>query len=139
VRVRDDVPRPRLYLDALSVWLSSAAAAESPATRTPSPQLADKVWRVTAPGNRAPGTVYVFLSDGTLMMTSGVETYRLAVWRADSATRLTIVEDAVVSYGADVLEMTDRLLRLRLALKSENVELTLEPAQTPAACPDLRR
>jgi hypothetical protein len=96
------------------------------------------VWRVTS-GNRAPGTLFVFLSNGTLMMTSCVEVYRLATWRAESTDRLTIVEDPPVQYTADIQALSENRLNLRLNLRSEQVDLTLEAAQAPFVCPDLLR
>lgn len=71
-------------------------------------------------------------------MTSCVETYRLAAWRLDAPDRLTILEDAVTSYGADVRRADAQRLELRLHLKSEIVDVGLEPATTPFVCPDLR-
>ena len=100
--------------------------------------LVNTVWRVTS-ANRAPGTLFVFLSNGTLVMTSCVEVYRLATWRAESADRLTIVEDTAVQYTADIRALSQDSLSLRLNLRSEQVDLTLEAAQAPFVCPDLPR
>ena len=100
--------------------------------------LVNTVWRVTS-GNRAPGTLFVFLSNGTLVMTSCVEVYRLATWRAETTDRLTIVEDPPVQYTADMLALSQNSLSLRLNLRSEQVDLTLEAAQAPFVCPDLPR
>ena len=100
--------------------------------------LLNRVWRVTS-ANRAPGTFYAFLSNGTLIMTSCVETYRLATWRAETPTRLEITEDTTVSYGADVLTLDETRLNLRLNLKSEQVNLELAITQVPFVCPDLPR
>jgi len=100
--------------------------------------LVNTVWRVTS-GNRAPGTLFVFLSNGTLMMTSCVEVYRLATWRSETTDRLTIVEDTTVQYTADILALSQDRLSLRLNLRSEQVELRFEPAQAPFVCPDLPR
>jgi hypothetical protein len=100
--------------------------------------LANTVWRVTS-GNRAPGTLFIFLSNGTLMMTSCVEIYRLARWRAETMDRLTIVEDVTVQYTADIQALSEDRLSLRLNLRSEQVDLTLEAAQAPFVCPDLPR
>jgi hypothetical protein len=100
--------------------------------------LVNKVWRVTSP-NRAPGTFFAFLANGTLIMTSCVETYRLATWRAEAPTRLEITEDPTVTYGADVLTLDETRLNLRLNLKSEQVNLELATPQVPFVCPDLPR
>ncbi len=97
------------------------------------------VWRVTAPTSRAPGSFYIFLADGTLVMTSCVETYRLATWQRADEDTLTIIEDRATQYDADVAQPNDRELRLRLKLVSETVDLTLMRAAVPYVCPDLRR
>ena len=77
-------------------------------------------------------------------MTSCVETYRLAAWRAETPgdaapKRLTIVEDANTTYGAEVRRADDQRLELRLHLRSEVVDVGLEVATTPFVCPDLRQ
>ena len=86
-------------------------------TTGPAPGLLlNTVWRVTS-DNRAPGTLFVFLSNGTLMMTSCVEVYRLATWRAETTDRLTIVEDTTVQYTADIQALSEASLSLRLNLQ----------------------
>ena len=72
-------------------------------------------------------------------MTSCVETYRLATWQTEGTDRLTIAEDPTVSYTADILALSEYSLRLRLNLRSEQVEIAFEPAQAPFVCPDLPR
>ena len=100
--------------------------------------LVNTVWRVTS-GNRAPGTLFVFLSNGTLVMTSCVEVYRLATWRSETTDRLTIAEDTTVQYTADIQALSETSLSLRLNLRSEQVDLTFEPVKAPFVCPDLPR
>ncbi len=100
--------------------------------------LVNKVWRVTSP-DRAPGTFYAFLSNGTLIMTSCVETYRLATWLAETPTRLEITEDTTVRYSADVLMLDETRMSLRLNLRNEQVNLELATPQVPFVCPDLPR
>jgi hypothetical protein len=122
------------------------ACTPAPAVEPSSPPTAsftNRVWRVISPAGRAPGSFYIFLSDGTLVMTSCVETYRLATWRAATPgdavpNRLTIVEDTNTTYGAEVRRADGQRLELRLHLKSEVVDLGLEPGTTPFVCPDLR-
>ena len=115
-----------------------APVAPVTATNLVAGPLVNTVWRVTS-GNRAPGTLFIFLSNGTLMMTSCVEVYRLATWRAETTDRLTIVEDVTVQYTADIQALSEDSLSLRLNLRSEQVDLTLEAAQAPFVCPDLPR
>ena len=96
------------------------------------------MWRIVSPAGRAPGSFYAFLSDGTLVMTSCVETYRLATWRLMSPQRVEITEDTITRYEADIARADQARFELRLHLKSEVVDLALEPAATPFVCPDLR-
>jgi heat shock protein HslJ len=109
---------------------TSGRAARTPWTNT--------VWRVASAG-RAPSSVYVFLEDGTLVMTSCVETYRLAEWEMMPNGRLLVTEDRVTTYEASVTEETSGVLRLQLFLKTETVDLMLAKAGTPFVCPDLPR
>ena len=81
----------------------------------------------------------MFLSNGTLIMTSCVETYRLAQWTLDPPASLTITEDPITRYGADIVRIDERSLALRLKLRTENVDLTLGLVDTPYVCPDLPR
>ena len=81
----------------------------------------------------------MFLSNGTLIMTSCVETYRLAQWTLEPPASLTITEDPITRYGADIVRIDERSLALQLKLRAENVDLTLDLVDTPYVCPDLRR
>lgn len=101
--------------------------------------LVSTVWRITSPAGRPLGSFYLFLPNGTLVMTSCVETYRLATWQREGTDRLTIVEDPTVRYTADILALGADSLRLRLNLRSEQLELAFELAQVPFVCPDLPR
>jgi hypothetical protein len=101
--------------------------------------LVDRAWLIVAPPGRAPGSLYVFLSDGTLLMTSCVETYRLATWRWSGDGRLEVTEDPITRYTARVLVIEERDLTLRLELVRESVELRLRAADVPVVCPDLPR
>jgi len=115
----------------------TGAAAPSPSTTES--RLTNKAWLITAPAGRAPGSLYVFLADGTLMMTSCVETYRLATWQLQGDDRLVVTEDPTTRYVVRVIDVGERELRLRLELVGENVDLELRAADAPIVCPDLPR
>lgn len=115
---------------------TQVTAAAPPTTAS---RLINKVWSVTAPPDRAPGSLYIFLADGTLMMASCVETYRLATWQSQGDDRLVVTEDPTTSYGVRVIDQGERDLRLRLELTGENVDLELRAADAPIVCPDLPR
>ena len=124
---------------ACALLLVAGCTSPPPAAPASTDRLINKVWRITSPPDRAPGSFYIFLSDGTLVMTSCVETYRLATWRADGVSRLMIAEDPGVQYPAEIRDVRDREAHLRLILKSEQVELTLTQADAPFVCADMPR
>src|SRR5262245_7195784 len=73
----------------------SAATIVSAQNATPPPApplLVGKIW-LSTDQTAAPGTLRVFLPDGTLVMTSCVETYRLARWTSMGAGRISWQED----------------------------------------------
>lgn len=100
--------------------------------------LRDRVWIDQSPG-AAPGTLRAFLSDGTLLMTSCVETYRLAPWRWVSGARLVWEEDGI-NVGAEVVVVSKDTLGLAIDLADGTTEThTFKAAQSPVVCPDLPR
>lgn len=123
---------------ALSACSRASTSAPAPQPASDSPTFTNRVWRIVSPGGRAPGSFYAFLSDGSLVMTSCVETYRLATWRLMSPQRVEITEDPITRYEADIARADPTRLELRLHLKSEVVDLAFEPAATHFVCPDLR-
>ena len=118
---------------------SDSALTAGAASESPRDALINKVWRVSAPAGRPQGSFYVFLSNGMLIMTSCVETYRLAQWTLDPPATLTITEDPITRYGADIVRVDERSLALRLKLRNETADLMLELVDTPYVCPDLPR
>jgi uncharacterized protein YecT (DUF1311 family) len=102
-------------------------------------QLFSRIWRVTDPPlQSAPGSIYVFLPNGTLL-----ETYRIAAWTIDKkAPRVfRVVEDGRLAFTATIVELTDSTLRLRqnLIRSDEKRDITLTAVEQEFVCPDLRR
>jgi hypothetical protein len=131
---------------------NSALTKESPltspavaATNTNPDQLFGRIWRISkATSAPAPGSIYIFLSNGTLLETSCVETYRVATWTADRKDPgvLQITEDGRPAFTAKVIESTDKMLRLQQTLLmggKESRELTLTSVDQEFVCPDLRK
>ena len=122
-----------------------AASCSRPATdqetRTASPDVAPafvgKTWLSTDP-SAPPGTLRIFLPDGTLVMDSCGETYRLARWRAIDERRIEWQEDTA-RIEAEVTEVSSDQLQLRLHLVSEVKEEHYRSASVPYVCPDTRR
>jgi uncharacterized lipoprotein YbaY len=94
------------------------------------------VW-VSTDSSAAPGTLRIFLPDGSLVMTSCTETYRIARWRSINNRRIEWDEDGSRIEAEIVRATADRLhlrLRLRNGLKEENYR----SARVPFLCPDAR-
>ena len=69
---------------------------EPPAGTAPTEEtsaLVDRAW-TRSDSTELPGILRIFLSDGTLVMDSCWETYRLSRWRKESDTTLVWQEDA---------------------------------------------
>ena len=98
--------------------------------------VVDRVWLDTG-DDAAKGTLRAFLSDGTLVMTSCVEVYRLAPWRWVDDSRLVWEEDGRSIHGEVVLAGRDELV-LAIALDDETVTRRFSAAQAPVVCPALR-
>src|SRR5262245_43152435 len=113
-----------------------APAAAQPIAREAAesgPYFINRVWAVSDSTAVAPGSLRVFLSDGTLVMASVHEAPALGAWRYEGG-RLTITEEGR-DYPADILELTDRSFRIRMLSPGEPVEIAFAPAEqaSPAA------
>jgi hypothetical protein len=95
-----------------------------------------KTW-ISTDSSAAPGTLRIFLPDGTLLMDSCLETYRLAKWRAIDDRHIEWQEDTA-RIEAEITQATADQLQLRLRLVSEVKEENYRLAQVPFVCPDAR-
>jgi hypothetical protein len=86
----------------------------------------DKVWRVSESSGVAAGTLYVFLSEGTLVITSPNSKPALERWKYEGGA-LTMVEEGI-PYKVDILKLTKDEFRIRSNNPGEPVEVTLVPA-----------
>ena len=96
------------------------APAASPAT------FVNRVWRVADSTAVAPGQLYVFLSEGTLVMTSPSSTPSLGTWRR-AGNGFTMVEEGR-PYRVDILALTDQEFRIRSHNPGQPVDIRLVPA-----------
>jgi uncharacterized lipoprotein YbaY len=112
----------------------AAEAASQSSNRQPS--FVGKGW-VSTDSSAAPGTLRIFLADGSLVMTSCGETYRIARWRSINDRRIEWDEDGSRIEAEIVRAAADRL-QLRLRLRSGVKEETYRPARVPFVCPDTR-
>ena len=113
-----------------------------PAPDTGLQSLFSHVWRVTkAPSTPPPGSIYVFLPNGTLLETSCVETYRVATWTVDKAAprALRVVEDRQLAFTANVAVLSDSTLRLQkqLVRSKEMQDVTYSAVEGEFVCPDI--
>ncbi len=125
----------------LSLCVSVSAACSPPAITNEATNnrlaLVDRVWTSTDPA-AAPGSLRVFVSDGTLVMTSCVEVYRLARWQQTAEDQIEWDEDGA-RIQASIVDATDDRLHLQLQLVSEARDEEYEIARSPRVCPDLPR
>lgn len=125
---------------------STVASAPAIAS-TPSGDLSllfSKIWQVTeAPFDPAPGSINVFLPNGTLLQTSCVETYAITGWTADRdvPNRIQVNEGGRPVYNAEILELSNTTLKLRRSLipSNETQEITYTAVEEEFICPDLPR
>ena len=105
-------------------------------------QLFSRIWRVTDPVSKsAPGSILIFLPNGTLLEGSCVETYRIASWTIDKRTpsAVRVVENNQLAFTAEITELAKNRLRLqqRLVRSRENRNLVLQAVNGEFVCPDL--
>lgn len=106
------------------------APATSPVPAEASSSFVNKVWQVAESGQVAVGSLRVFLSDGTLVMTDPHSTSTLGAWRYDGG-RLTIIEESR-EYPTDIRDLSESAFRIRMHGPGEPIELLFEPAGQPA-------
>ncbi len=107
---------------------SAPTSAPAPADTATPVSFVNKVWRVAESTTVAQGTLYVFLSDGTLVITSANSKPLLGTWTSTGAGSLTMVEQAI-PYRVDILELSTAQFRIRSHNPGEPVDITLVPAQ----------
>jgi len=115
-----------LLLITLLAACSDPAPSAPPAPTAP-PSFINKVWSVSASPTVAPGTLYVFLSEGTLVITRTGDKPMTGTWTRAADGAITMVEEGL-SYRTEILSLTETELRLRSHNPGEPVEITLSPA-----------
>jgi hypothetical protein len=126
-------------LAAPAAWAQDASPA---ASKPPMALLFKNIWRITK-AERQPfqGSIYIFLSNGTLLETSCGEPYRIALWSRDKQdpSTLRITEDQRVVATWKITELTRATLRLekKLTRSEDKQEETLTPVKQEFVCPDL--
>ncbi|HET7470905.1 MAG TPA: hypothetical protein VFJ81_14575 [Gemmatimonadales bacterium] len=98
---------------------------KSGAADATAPDFANRVWKVAKGSEGDPGTFYVFLSDGSLLVTSPHGTPALGTWHY-SGEVLTMVEQGL-PHQATVLRSTPDTFALSVAGSGQPVVLTFVP------------
>ncbi len=115
----------------LSGCTSPVPLPEGDSTRVPAapPGFVNKVWMVDRSPSVARGQLYVFLSEGTLVIASSTGTPSFGKW-SDEGGMLTMVEEGI-PYKVDVVELTDDMFSIRINNPGPPVEMTMVPAEVP--------
>ena len=106
------------------------------ASRDGQPAFVGTVW-ISTDAATPPGTLRIFLPDGTMVMDSCGETYRLARWESIDRDRITWQEDGA-RIEAAIAQATPDALQLRLRLRNEVRQENYRPAHVPYVCADSR-
>lgn len=107
----------------------TAAVANAPAPPPSSvkPGFVNKVWEVSLSTGVAPGTLYAFLSDGTLVITSPNSKAAFGAWTYTNGA-LTMTEESQ-EYKVDILKLSHEELRLKSNNPGGSIEILLVPAR----------
>ncbi|MDR6952471.1 hypothetical protein J2X65_001826 [Ancylobacter sp. 3268] len=132
------MPHPlRAALLALGLSLAGAGAA-SAAQPVAADPLVGRVWVETRPASDLPGTMLVFLPDGTLLMDSCWETYALRKWSRTAPDAIAWDEDGA-TITARVASVSPTQLTLKVKAGKDVVEHRYAVAKVPYVCPDMKR
>jgi hypothetical protein len=123
-----------LFVAALAVGLSScsreAQQASQPSATPPAVSFVNKVWRVASSSSGSEtGVLYVFLSDGTLVISSPHGTPSFGKWQPDG-DGLTMIEEGR-SYKVNVLKLSADEFRIMINNPGNAVEIAFAPADQP--------
>jgi hypothetical protein len=105
-----------------------AAAAPSPKAPSASsaPSFVNRVWEVRSSSAVAPGTLYVFLSEGTLVIASSRSTPSFGKWTWKDG-KLTMIEESI-PHEVEILDLKPDRFAIRIHDPGEGVEMELVPA-----------
>jgi hypothetical protein len=93
------------------------------------PSFVNRVWRVTAATNIPPGSLYAFLSDGTLVVTSPTTKAALGMWTFKNNV-LTLVQEGV-PLAADIVKLDSMELQIKMRPPAEPFEVAFRLAEDP--------
>ncbi|MCB2096830.1 MAG: hypothetical protein KDE05_04295 [Parvularculaceae bacterium] len=120
----------------LSACAQGGGAASPDAAFEPAPteRFANVAWAQDDPA-AAPGSFRIFLADGSLIMDSCYETYRVARWRATGDATFAWTEDTS-EISARIENLTDDKMTLVLKLANEEATLSFTRINGEVLCPE---
>jgi hypothetical protein len=120
-----------LFAIAATVGSCSGGSPANPPAGTAAPaSFINRVWRVASSSSGAEtGVLYVFLSDGTLVISSPHGTPSVGKWKQD-AGGLTMIEEGI-SYKVSVLTLSADEFRIMIDNPGNAVEISFVPADQP--------
>ncbi len=125
----------------LAVACAPSAPRSSPDTAGAAPSVAptfeNRVWRVAESTAVAPGQLYVFLADGTLVITSATGTPAFGQWKRDGAGLIMVEEGR--PYRVEVLALTDETFSIRSHNPGPPVDIRFVRADGGTAAPGATR
>jgi hypothetical protein len=116
---------------------ASSVADRKSGSASSAPEWVNRVW-IRTDADNLPGVMRIFLSNGTLVMDSCWETYRLAKWKARSDTTVAWSEDTEV-INADLTLLGTDELQIRLDLKKQTLTERYKEANLPYVCSEMKR
>jgi heat shock protein HslJ len=131
------MPKPLRFTQKQQPGAHAASAAPVPKIDA----LSNRIWRFAdADSTSAPGSIYIFLSNGTLLQTSCGETYRVAKWKVDkqSPSLLRVTEDGQLAFTAIIKEVTADSLQMQqnLVRSKETRNVRMQAVNQEYVCPD---
>ncbi|GLK85415.1 hypothetical protein [Ancylobacter defluvii] len=130
--------RAALLVLGLSLAGAGAASAATKPVAAAADPLVGRVWVETRPASDLPGTMLVFLPDGTLLMDSCWETYALRKWSRTAPDAIAWDEDGA-RLTAKVQSVSPTQLTLKVQAGKDVVEHRYSLAKVPYVCPDMKR
>jgi hypothetical protein len=106
---------------------SSTAQRPIPSGEEARASFINKVWKVGSSPTIEKGMLYVFLSEGTLVLASPHATPAFGRWEYKNGA-LTTTEESI-RYKVDILKLTRDEFRIRIHNPGEPVDITLIPAE----------
>lgn len=107
---------------------SKPAPPAAPAAEDPPTSFVNKVWKVSQSSAVQPGQLYVFLSEGTLVIASTSGTPALGKWTSSAnGDSLTMIEEGI-PHPVEVMNLTKDEFKISVKSPGPPVEITLVPA-----------